>query len=158
MSTGEFDHNGIEIMKMTPAVFPVEAPPEPPKDQAVALGEELLKFIKTGRRKEASDLLQSIKEGEQTADSPGLLARTLAFTDSEFEATLVHWAVLYEKPDILEWLLDAGAPVDQACGKRSQMTPLHWACTKPSIEVLETLISRGADLESLDEKQVLVGN
>lgn len=57
--------------------------------------------------------------------------------------TLLHWASINNRKDIIKYLLDKGAIVD-AIGGELQATPLHWA-TRQGHLVVTLLMAAGAD-------------
>jgi len=63
-------------------------------------------------------------------------------------ATLLHYAVLYKKTDVVLLLLDHKADVNARIDKRGLekgVTPLHYAVLQDDLPLTKLLISRGAD-------------
>jgi len=61
----------------------------------------------------------------------------------------LHTAVFSSTPDIVEYLIQAGADVNLPHGGR--VTPLYFACSCGNVEMARVLIQRGADLNIKDE-------
>lgn len=58
--------------------------------------------------------------------------------------TLLHWAAINNRKEIVQYLLDKGAAVD-AVGGELQSTPLHWAARQGHLEATVALVRAGAD-------------
>ena len=58
--------------------------------------------------------------------------------------TLLHWAAINNRKEIVGYFLQQGADVD-AVGGELMSTPLHWACRQGHISVIILLIGAGAD-------------
>ncbi|XP_028157492.1 palmitoyltransferase Hip14 isoform X2 [Ostrinia furnacalis] len=58
--------------------------------------------------------------------------------------TLLHWAAINNRREIIQYLLAAGAAVD-AVGGELQSTPLHWATRQGHLEATVLLLRAGAD-------------
>lgn len=58
--------------------------------------------------------------------------------------TLLHWAAINNRREIIEYLLSKGAIVD-AVGGELQSTPLHWATRQGHLEATVLLVRAGAD-------------
>ncbi|XP_053600142.1 palmitoyltransferase Hip14 [Plodia interpunctella] len=58
--------------------------------------------------------------------------------------TLLHWAAINNRREIIQYLLAKGARVD-AVGGELQSTPLHWATRQGHLEATVLLIRAGAD-------------
>lgn len=58
--------------------------------------------------------------------------------------TLLHWAAINNRKDIIKYFLDKGAIVD-AIGGELQATPLHWATRQGHLASVTLLMSAGAD-------------
>ncbi|XP_041973310.1 palmitoyltransferase Hip14 [Aricia agestis] len=58
--------------------------------------------------------------------------------------TLLHWAAINNRREIIEYLLSKGAVVD-AIGGELQSTPLHWATRQGHLEATVVLVNAGAD-------------
>ncbi|XP_059059496.1 palmitoyltransferase Hip14 [Achroia grisella] len=63
--------------------------------------------------------------------------------DSE-TVTLLHWAAINNRREIIQYLLSKGAVVD-AVGGELQSTPLHWATRQGHLEATVLLVRAGAD-------------
>ncbi|CAB3221760.1 unnamed protein product [Arctia plantaginis] len=58
--------------------------------------------------------------------------------------TLLHWAAINNRREIMQYLLSKGAAVD-AIGGELQSTPLHWATRQGHLEATVLLMRAGAD-------------
>ncbi|XP_026765096.2 palmitoyltransferase Hip14 [Galleria mellonella] len=58
--------------------------------------------------------------------------------------TLLHWAAINNRREIIQYLLAKGAAVD-AIGGELQSTPLHWATRQGHLEATVLLVRAGAD-------------
>lgn len=58
--------------------------------------------------------------------------------------TLLHWAAINNRREIIQYLLTKGATVD-AVGGELQSTPLHWATRQGHLEATVLLVRAGAD-------------
>lgn len=58
--------------------------------------------------------------------------------------TLLHWAAINNRREIIAYLLSKGAIVD-AVGGELQATPLHWAARQGHLEACVLLLRAGAD-------------
>ncbi|XP_075972291.1 palmitoyltransferase Hip14 [Anticarsia gemmatalis] len=58
--------------------------------------------------------------------------------------TLLHWAAINNRREIIQYLLTKGATVD-AIGGELQSTPLHWATRQGHLEATVLLLRAGAD-------------
>ncbi|XP_050679892.1 palmitoyltransferase Hip14 [Leptidea sinapis] len=58
--------------------------------------------------------------------------------------TLLHWAAINNRRDIIEYLVSKGARVD-AIGGELQSTPLHWAARQGHLEATVLLVRAGAN-------------
>lgn len=58
--------------------------------------------------------------------------------------TLLHWAAINNRKDLLRYFLDKGAIVD-AIGGELQATPLHWATRQGHLGSVVLLLAAGAD-------------
>ncbi|XP_050341961.1 palmitoyltransferase Hip14 [Nymphalis io] len=63
--------------------------------------------------------------------------------------TLLHWASINNRREIIEYLLSKGAKVD-AIGGELQSTPLHWATRQGHLEATVLLVRAGADASLRD--------
>ncbi|MBK8976150.1 MAG: ankyrin repeat domain-containing protein [Planctomycetes bacterium] len=59
--------------------------------------------------------------------------------------TLLHLAAFFAHPDVVEWLLRQGAPVDAVAANPSLVRPLHSAIAAGSFRVARQLLDAGAD-------------
>jgi len=71
--------------------------------------------------------------------------------DSHDGATPAHWAALLGNLPLLEYLADAGAPLDKPV-EASGMAPIHWAATRGQVEIVRLLLQRGIDINATDAK------
>lgn len=58
--------------------------------------------------------------------------------------TLLHWAAINNRKDIIKYFLEKGAIVD-AVGGELNATPLHWATRQGHLSAVVLLVSAGAD-------------
>lgn len=58
--------------------------------------------------------------------------------------TLLHWAAINARKDIVKLYIDAGAIVD-AIGGELQSTPLHWATRQGHLNMVVYLMKEGGD-------------
>lgn len=58
--------------------------------------------------------------------------------------TLLHWAAINNRRDIILYLIDKGALVD-AIGGELNATPLHWASRQGHLGAVTLLVNNGAD-------------
>lgn len=63
--------------------------------------------------------------------------------------TLLHWAAINNRREIMLYLLAKGAAVD-ALGGELQSTPLHWAARQGHLEACVVLVRAGADATRRD--------
>lgn len=63
--------------------------------------------------------------------------------------TLLHWAAINNRREIIQYLLSKGAAVD-AVGGELQSTPLHWATRQGHLEATVLLVRAGADASLRD--------
>ncbi|KAK9730918.1 Ankyrin repeats (3 copies) [Popillia japonica] len=63
--------------------------------------------------------------------------------DSE-TVTLLHWAAINNRKDIMRFFIDKGAEVD-AVGGELNATPLHWATRQGHLDAVVILMNAGAD-------------
>jgi uncharacterized protein len=71
--------------------------------------------------------------------------------DPSSGATLLHYAVLYDKPDLVTLLLDHKANVNaqiDARGPETGATPLLYAVVQNKLPLIKLLVARGADIRS----------
>ena len=66
-------------------------------------------------------------------------------------ATPMHWCALTGNAELLDWLLESGAPSNAAVAGTG-MEPIHWAATRGHTEVVRRLLKAGADIDALDRK------
>ena len=62
--------------------------------------------------------------------------------------TLLHWAAMDDKIEVVKYLISVGADVNVKDNKYA--TPLHWAVHKGSLEIVKLLVSAGADVNAKD--------
>lgn len=58
--------------------------------------------------------------------------------------TLLHWAAINNRKDIINFLINKGAEVD-AIGGDLNATPLHWATRQGHLDAVVILMNAGAD-------------
>lgn len=63
--------------------------------------------------------------------------------DSE-TVTLLHWAAINNRKEIMGFLIEKGAEVD-AVGGELNATPLHWATRQGHLDAAVILMNAGAD-------------
>uniref|UniRef100_A0A0K2VH50 Palmitoyltransferase n=2 Tax=Lepeophtheirus salmonis TaxID=72036 RepID=A0A0K2VH50_LEPSM len=63
--------------------------------------------------------------------------------------TLLHWASINDRREIVNYLLDRGAEID-AIGGDLRSTPLHWASRQGHLKIIVILVKRGARSDILD--------
>lgn len=68
--------------------------------------------------------------------------------DSE-TVTLLHWAAINNRKDIIKYFLEKGAAVD-AIGGELNATPLHWATRQGHLNAVVLLMGAGADANIRD--------
>ena len=66
-------------------------------------------------------------------------------------ATPMHWCALTGNAELLDWLLESGAPSNAAVAGTG-MEPIHWAATRGHTEVVRRLLKAGANIDALDRK------
>jgi len=99
--------------------------------------ERLARAILNGRDEEARIILR---------DHPELISKP----DGGEGFTPLHWAVIKDRTNLVEWLLAKGAVVDAA--DSMGMTPLHKAAVFDRVRCAELLIAKGAKLAPLARK------
>lgn len=60
------------------------------------------------------------------------------------DVTLLHWAAINNRREIVAYLVRRGARVD-ALGGELRSTPLHWACRQGQLDAAVVLLQAGAD-------------
>jgi ankyrin repeat protein len=70
--------------------------------------------------------------------------------DSSTGLAFLHTAVLCNKPEIVQALIQAGAQVDKRDAQKR--TPLHRAAEQGSLEIIQLLLSKGADMHAKDQE------
>ncbi len=63
--------------------------------------------------------------------------------------TPLHLAAFFGHPDLVEWLLRQGAPVDAVAANPSLVRPLHSAVAAGSVRVAQLLLQSGADPDAV---------
>ena len=64
--------------------------------------------------------------------------------------TLAHWAAKRGDRDLLETLIDNGAPFLEPSSDNVGMSPIHWACTEGRLEATRFLVDKGVDINCCD--------
>mmetsp|Transcript_42916 Transcript_42916/g.142089 ORF Transcript_42916/g.142089 Transcript_42916/m.142089 type:complete len:568 (-) Transcript_42916:345-2048(-) len=98
-------------------------------------------------------LIMAVRSGSKEM-SQGVIAQhpeALQGRDTEDGATAVHWASLLGHAELVEWLIEQGAPHDWAV-ESSGMQPIHWAATRGHTDVIKVLLKRGANIDARDVK------
>lgn len=98
-------------------------------------------------------LVMAVRSGSREM-CEGVVAKhpeALQGRDSEDGATAVHWAALTGNCEMVEWLVNAGAPVDVAV-ESSGMQPIHWAATRGHTDLVKLLLKFGANVDAKDVK------
>ena len=92
---------------------------------------------------------KTIEKGDLSALKK-LKGFSVSMTDKT-KRTPLHWAVSYEKPEIVSWLLKqkASAKARTSAGK----TPLHITALRKNAEIAKLLVKAGGDIHSLDNKK-----
>lgn len=84
--------------------------------------------------REMQDVLESNAEGEITGRD-------------DYDWTPLHLAARWSKPEVIEVLIHAGAPIE-AISEFNGQTPLHSAVGSGRVENIEALLIAGANIES----------
>lgn len=69
-----------------------------------------------------------------------------------FYATPLHLAAEKNDTNMMAFLLDSGAAIDDTNGYRTYCTPLHCAAARGNLAALAFLLLRGANVNSLDSE------
>ena len=72
---------------------------------------------------------------------------------SSKQYTLLHYAIKNDKPDIVDYLLDKGASLEQTF---EEQTPLMYAIKLQKIAIADILVAHGADVESFNKHEAKV--
>jgi ankyrin repeat protein len=64
--------------------------------------------------------------------------------------TCIHWAAKRGNYEILKYLHDAGAPLDQASLTDPRMMPIHWAASDGKINALKFFLDYRQDINAQD--------
>jgi len=65
--------------------------------------------------------------------------------------TLTHWAAKRGDLELVETLINKGAPYDESSEDAVGMHPVHWACTEGRLEVVRFLVdNKGVDIDVTD--------
>lgn len=65
--------------------------------------------------------------------------------------TLLHWAAINNRSEIVKYLILKGAVVD-AVGGETKSTPLHWATSVGHLKMVVLLMKHGADPTIMDSE------
>lgn len=103
-------------------------PPAPPSDHDYS-GFDIVKATQYG----AITRVRELVEAGWDVNQP----------DSE-TVTLLHWAAINNRREIVRYFLDKGAKVD-AIGGELNATPLHWATRQGHLNAVVLLMNAGAD-------------
>ncbi|KAK2704545.1 hypothetical protein QYM36_016821 [Artemia franciscana] len=96
-------------------------------------------------------------EGDQTADICGVLERCKQLVEAGYNVnkrdaenlTLLHWASLNNRKEIVNYYISQNAVVDAVGGVVSS-TPLHWAIKQGLLQMVVLLMKHGADPQIRD--------
>lgn len=64
--------------------------------------------------------------------------------------TFVHWAALGGANDVLEYLTDRGAPLNEHSLNDYGPRPIHWACVHGHVVTMDLLLDKGVPVDTLD--------
>ena len=64
--------------------------------------------------------------------------------------TLVHWAALGGFHDLVDFLVEQGAPLNQQSNNDYGPLPIHWACVHGHILTVEYFLNKGIDIDATD--------
>lgn len=92
---------------------------------------------------EAAALGRTERVEELAAESQEVVGRR---SDDGF--TALHLACFFGRPEAVDALLDAGAPVDAAAANPTLVTPLHSAVAGRSAAVVDRLLAAGAPVDA----------
>ncbi|KAI5632954.1 DHHC palmitoyltransferase domain-containing protein [Phthorimaea operculella] len=106
---------------------PARAPPPPPERDYS--GFDIVKATQYGAFSRVKELVEAGWDVNQP--------------DAE-TVTLLHWAAINNRREIIQFLLSRGAAVD-AVGGELQATPLQWAARQGHLEAVVLLVRAGAD-------------
>ncbi|CAN0025040.1 unnamed protein product, partial [Hapterophycus canaliculatus] len=95
------------------------------------------------------DVFEAINKGDWQKVKDNVVQGKANARDSQYDATLLHWAVNEGHMPTVEHLLACGADVRLKDGKHSA-TPLHWAAAKGHVFVVRLLMMQESDVNSKD--------
>lgn len=64
--------------------------------------------------------------------------------------TLVHWAALAGHVDLVKFLVDSGAPINEHSRNDYGPCPIHWGCVNGHIGVIGFFLDRGIPVDTAD--------
>ena len=64
--------------------------------------------------------------------------------------TFVHWAALGGYNEIINCLLEKGAPLNEHSDNEYGPRPIHWACVHGNIITVDLLVERGVSIDTTD--------
>ncbi|XP_067944203.1 uncharacterized protein [Watersipora subatra] len=67
--------------------------------------------------------------------------------------TAAHWACLGGHCEVLRYLIELGAPINDQADAEPQQLPIHWACTNGHIAIVDILLQHGVSIDAVDNKQ-----
>lgn len=123
------DHSETSLVPHKPAVVPVEL------DYS---GFDIVKATQYGAISRVKELIEAGWNVNQPDDET---------------VTLLHWAAINNRKDIIKYFLEKGAVVD-AIGGDLNATPLHWATRQGHLGAVCLLMSAGADPSLRDAEGV----
>lgn len=64
--------------------------------------------------------------------------------------TLVHWASLGGFHDLVDFLVEKGAPLNQQSNNDYGPLPIHWACVHGNVLTVEYFLNKGVHIDATD--------
>lgn len=101
-----------------------------------------MKLFKAAQNNVARGQMKSLRE--KIDANPDLLT----YSNRE---TLLHTAVMSERLDMVQYLLDQGADPNATDNPYKLMTPLHYVSFDGPLDIIEALVEAGADVNAKDE-------